>query len=194
MGHKLPLILASSSPRRAELLRAAGIAFTVRTADVDESRQDGELPGDYVKRLALAKTSAIARIETSQALVLGADTTVVVAGEIIGKPRDTDDSARMLYLLSGCWHEVLTGVALILGDQTRVELVSTRVRFSELTPDEIAWYAASGEPDDKAGGYAIQGYGSMFVEMIEGSYSNVVGLPMETVYRMAKEMGVNLLN
>jgi nucleoside triphosphate pyrophosphatase len=194
MGYKLPLILASSSPRRAELLRAAGIAFTVRAADVDEARQDGELPGEYVKRLAVAKASAIAGLEPLQALILGADTTVVVAGEIIGKPRDTDDSARMLNLLSGGWHEVLTGVALILGDQTRVELVTTRVRFAELTPDEIAWYAASGESDDKAGAYAIQGSGSMFVEMIEGSYSNVVGLPMETVYRMATEMGVNLLN
>ncbi len=194
MGYKLPLILASSSPRRAELLSAAGIAFTVRAADVDESQQDGELPGDYVKRLAVAKASAIAKLENSEALVLGADTTVVVGGEIIGKPRDTDDSARMLTLLSGGWHEVLTGVALILGDQTRVELVSTRVRFSELTPDEIAWYAASGEPDDKAGAYAIQGSGSMFVESIEGSYSNVVGLPIETVYRMAKEMGVKLFN
>jgi septum formation protein len=193
MGYKLPLILASSSPRRAELLSAAGIAFTVLAADVDESLQDGELPGDYVKRLAVAKASVIAKLENSGALVLGADTTVVVGGEIIGKPRDTDDSARMLTLLSGGWHEVLTGVALILGDQTRVELVSTRVRFSELTPDEIAWYAASGEPDDKAGAYAIQGSGSMFVESIEGSYSNVVGLPIETVYRMAKEMGVNLI-
>jgi nucleoside triphosphate pyrophosphatase len=194
MGYKLPLILASSSPRRAELLRAAGIAFTVRAADVDEARQDGELPGEYVKRLAVAKASAIAGLEPLQTLILGADTTVVVAGEIIGKPRDTDDSARMLNLLSGGWHEVLTGVALILGDQTRVELVTTRVRFAELTPDEIAWYAASGESDDKAGAYAIQGSGSMFVELIEGSYSNVVGLPMETVYRMATEMGVNLLN
>ena len=190
MSHKLPLILASSSPRRAELLSAAGIAFTVRAADVDETLRVGELPGDYVKRLALSKASAIA--ETSEALVLGADTTVVVAGEIIGKPRDRDDSVRMLTLLSGAWHEVLTGVALILGDQTQVELATTRVRFAKLTSEEIEWYAASGEPDDKAGAYAIQGLGSIFVERIEGSYSNVVGLPLETVYRMAIGMGINL--
>jgi len=179
-----PLVLASASPRRADLLRAAGINFAVRAADVDETRLAGEPPEAYVIRLARAKAAAVARGGES---VLGSDTTVVVGGEILGKPLDGPDAGRMLRLLSGRWHEVLTGVALRRRGEVRAEVATTRVKFAPLSAAEIEWYVATGEPFDKAGAYAIQGFGSRFVERIEGSYSNVVGLPVEVVYRMFKE-------
>jgi septum formation protein len=178
-----PLVLASASPRRADLLRAAGLKFTVRVADIDETRLAGETPAAYVLRLARAKAAAVAR---GDELVLGSDTTVVIDGEILGKPADAADAERMLRLLSGRWHEVLTGVALRRGLEVRDAVATTRVRFVRLSGAEIRWYIATGEPFDKAGAYAIQGCGSRFVEGIEGSYSNVVGLPVEAVYRMLK--------
>ena len=180
-------VLASASPRRAELLRAAGINFIVRVADIDETERPGEAPHEYVSRLARTKAEAVARDDE---LVLGADTTVVIHGEIIGKPRDAADAERMLCALSGEWHEVLTGVYLRRGAQSRSEVAVTRVKFAPLSQQEISWYIASGEPFDKAGAYAIQGYASRFIERIEGSYSNVVGLPVETVYRLARELGI----
>jgi septum formation protein len=177
------LILASGSPRRAELLRAAGIEFTVRIADVDEAILPGESPRDYVLRLSRAKALAVAREDE---IVLGADTTVVIEDEIAGKPVDAEDARRMLSALSGRWHEVLTGVTLLRGDEILADVAVTRVKFSEMSESEIDWYVSTGEPMDKAGAYGIQGYASRFVECIEGSYSNVVGLPVQMVYRMLR--------
>ena len=150
----------------------------------------GERSIDYVIRLAREKAEAVARVCIDDAVVLGADTIVVIENEFIGKPVDNDDARRMLRVLSGKWHEVLTGVALIFSGQLRTDIATTRVKFAQLTEDEIEGYVASGEPSDKAGAYAIQGIASRFVERIEGSFSNVVGLPVETVCRMVKEIGL----
>ncbi len=177
------IVLASASPRRSELLRAAGIPFTIRVANVDESLLCDEVPHDYVARLSRTKASAVAQ---PNEIVLGADTTVVIGDEIAGKPVDIGDAERMLRLLSGNWHEVLTGVSLAHNAEVQTEVAVTRVKFATMSEAEIHWYAMSGEPDDKAGAYAIQGLASRFVERIEGSYSNVVGLPMEMIYRMLK--------
>jgi septum formation protein len=190
------LILASASPRRAELLRAAGIDVDVRPADVDESVQPDEPPGRYASRVALAKARAISQ-QTPNQFVLGADTVVVVDDRILGKPTDSADARRMLRLLSGRVHVVMTAVILIRGaglpgetGDARVE--RTEVEFASLSRDEIDWYAATGEPMDKAGAYAIQGRASRFVTRIEGSYSNVVGLPVSLVYGMCKTAGLLL--
>jgi septum formation protein len=182
------ITLASGSPRRAELLRAAGIEFRIRVADVDETPLVGETPYEYVSRLAKSKAEAIAKQAGPSELVLGADTTVVIDDEIAAKPVDEADARRMLHRLSGQWHEVLTGVALIHGHHLMVEVEVTRVKFSLLTPDEIDWYVATGEPMDKAGAYGIQGIASRFVERIEGSYSNVVGLPISRIYEMLRKI------
>lgn len=175
------IVLASASPRRAELLRAAGINFTIRVANVDETQLPDEAPDTYVARLSRTKAFAVAQPDE---IVLGADTTVVIGQETAGKPLDIEDAKRMLRLLSGNWHEVLTGVTLVRNGESHTEVAATRVKFAEMNEAEIEWYANSGEPDDKAGAYAIQGLASRFIERIEGSYSNVVGLPIETVYRM----------
>lgn len=184
-----PFILASASPRRAELLTRAGYEFTVRAADVDESVRPGEPPVDYVRRVALAKARAVAAACPEPGrTVLAADTTVVAAGEILAKPVDREDAARMLTLLAGGVHEVLTGVAVIAGERELTEVVLTRVHLLPLSPDEIAWYIDSGEPEGKAGAYAIQERAARFVDWIEGSWSNVVGLPVATVDRMLKTL------
>ncbi len=183
------LILASASPRRAELLQAAGISFQVRVADIDETPRPGEPARDYVLRLAREKAAAVA---TGNELVLGADTTVLIGEETAGKPENAADAERMLRALSGNWHEVLTAVTLLRGSEARSDIATTRVKFAALSEEEIQWYVATGEPDDKAGAYAIQGYASLFIERIEGSYFNVVGLPVQMVYRLAREMGVDL--
>ena len=183
------LILASSSPRRAELLRAAGIDFTVRAADIDETIGPNEPPRDYVERLSREKARAVVR---GDELALGADTTVVINGETIGKPADAEEAGRMLRALSGQWHEVLTGVTLARADLAVSAVSSTRVKFAELSDAEIKRYVSTGEPMDKAGAYAIQGRASLFVERIEGSYSNVVGLPVQLTYQLARRMGVDL--
>jgi septum formation protein len=170
-------VLASASPRRAELLRAAGFTFDVLVADVDEAVHPGEAPEAYVRRVAEAKGRAVAsRAEGRR--VLAADTTVVVEGVILGKPADAAEASRMLRALSGRTHQVLTGVWL----DGACEVESTDVEFVPLTDEEIAWYVASGEPMDKAGAYAIQGLASRFISRIRGSYSNVVGLPVARVY------------
>ena len=186
------IILASGSPRRAELLRAAGIEFTIKVADVDETLLPNETAYEYVSRLARSKAEAVARLAGSGGTILGADTTVVIDDEIAAKPVDENDARRMLHHLSGQWHEVLTGVALIHGHHLLVEVEVTRVRFALLTAKEIDWYVGTGEPMDKAGGYGIQGYASRFVERIEGSYSNVVGLPVSRVYDMMRR--IDLVN
>lgn len=175
------IVLASASPRRSELLRAAGIPFIIRVANVDETQWPDEAPHLYVARLS--RTKAFAVVQPDE-IVLGADTTVVIGNETAGKPVNIDDAERMLRLLSGHWHEVLTGVSLVRNDEVQTEVAITRVKFAPMSEAEINWYATSGEPADKAGSYAIQGLASRFVERLEGSYSNVVGLPMETVYRM----------
>jgi len=183
------LVLASASPRRAELLTAAGFSFDVAPAAIDETPRPGEPPREYVMRVAREKAAATARHRPESA-ILAADTVVVVGDLILGKPSDADDAARMLRLLSGVEHTVQTAVSLRVNGRDSCELAETRVRFHPLSPAEIAWYVATGEPDGKAGGYAIQGRAARFVDRIEGSWSNVVGLPVATVYRMLKEAGV----
>jgi len=183
------LILASASPRRAELLAAAGYAFTVDPAHVDESERSGEPPGAYVLRIARDKARAVAaRRRKAGEMVLGADTTVVANGEILAKPADESDAIRMLQLLAGAEHHVFTGVALVFGGREQAEVVETRVRLLPLELDEIQWYVGTGEPMGKAGAYAIQGRAARFVAWIEGSWSNVVGLPVATVAQMIKRL------
>jgi septum formation protein len=177
----MALILASQSPRRREILARAGLEFQVAAAGVDESVAVGETPGQHVRRLARAKAEAVPL--PAAAVVLAADTVVVVDGEILGKPADAGEAARMLRRLAGRWHEVVTGICLRTATQTWVGAETTRVRFRPLSEDEIRLYAASGEPLDKAGGYAIQGLASKFIDRIEGCYFNVMGLPVALVYR-----------
>jgi septum formation protein len=178
------LVLASQSPRRSEILRQAGIPFTVRAADVDESVLSAESPAEYVQRLAEAKAYAIEAVDGET--VLGADTTVVIDGEILAKPADAADARRMLVRLSGRRHEVLTGICLRRGDHAIRDYATTGVVFAALSDAEIDEYVASGEPMDKAGAYAIQGLASKFVERIEGDYFNVMGLPVAMVYRLLR--------
>ena len=187
----LRLILASGSPRRRELLHALGLAFEVRPADLDETRHDGETPESYVRRLAREK--ARARGDGGE-LVLAADTTVVCGEEVLGKPRDPADARHMLARLAGRDHHVWTGVALHrpADGHLAVGAERTRVTMAAMSETEIAWYAATGEPDDKAGAYAIQGLGALFVAAIDGNYTNVVGLPIPLVYRLFTELGLDL--
>ncbi len=185
---KLPkLILASASPRRAEILTAVGWKFEKQTADIDETELPGEKPEDYVRRLAREKAVAVAGKYTD-ALVLGADTIVVIEDKIVGKPKDFADARRMLEMLSGRWHEVLTGVALVkitAGNlQIKVEMQRTRVKFARLASAEIEFLVELGEPLDKAGAYAVQAQAALFIEQIEGDYWNVVGLPVSLVYEL----------
>jgi septum formation protein len=181
------IVLASASPRRAELLANAGFTFSVQPAAIDESTRPGEPPADYVCRIARAKAAAVAfNCRESGSVILAADTAVVVADEILGKPADDTDAVRMLKLLSGRVHEVFTGVVLLDSAGETVEVARTQVRLLPLTDLEIAWYVETKEPDGKAGAYAIQGIGARFVDWIEGSWSNVVGLPVATVDRMLK--------
>src|SRR5262249_2026519 len=181
-------ILASASPRRAELLCSAGIDdFIIRVADIDETQLPNESPHEYVLRLAREKARSVAQ---GDEIALGADTTVVINNEIAGKPVDGEDAKRMLRALSGQWHEVLTAVSLVYGDCVLSEVVSTRVKFADMSEEEIDWYVSTGEPLDKAGAYGIQGYALRFVEQIEGNYSNVVGLPLQVVYRMLRELRI----
>ena len=185
----MPLILASASPRRAELLTAAGFDFEVIPADVDETAKPGENPADYALRVARDKAAAVsARCEKTGAVILAADTVVVADGEILGKPRDQGDARRMLRLLSGGAHDVLTAVVIRQGALERSDVVTTRVWFQALDEADISWYVECGEPQDKAGAYAIQGRAARFIERIDGSWSNVVGLPVATVHRLLPQL------
>jgi septum formation protein len=185
------LILASASPRRAELLTLAGIAYEVAPAAVDETPLEREGPRDYVLRLARQKASACAATPRAHgAAVLAADTVVVARGELLGKPVDASDARRMLEALSGRAHDVHTGVVLLAGGREWPEVATSRVRFVALSDAEISWYIGTGEPEGKAGAYAIQGLGSRYVDWIDGSWSNVVGLPVAAVYRMLTRAGV----
>ena len=183
----MPLILASASPRRSELLRNAGITFMVEPAHVPEQARPGEQPLSYAQRLARDKARAIFARHPDD-VVLGADTIVVADDHLLEKPQDDDDAARMLRLLSGRTHQVITGVCLLALDFERTEAEITEVHFSPLTGAEIASYVATREPMDKAGAYAIQGIASRWVERIEGCYFNVVGLPVPRVYRMLRAL------
>ncbi|MGC4085777.1 MAG: Maf family protein [Vicinamibacterales bacterium] len=188
------LILGSASPRRAELLTAAGFSFDVRVADVDERVRAGERPDAYVRRLAMEKSAAVLAATADSiagVVVIGADTAVIVGDEILGKPIDDADAERMLRQLSGRSHLVLTGISVRSSRRDLTDVDETRVFVRELTDAEVAWYVASGEGRDKAGGYAIQGLASRFIPRIEGSYANVVGLPVakaaELIERLAME-------
>lgn len=179
------LILASASPRRAELLTAAGFRFETRAVQIDERVRPGEPPQVYVRRLAAEKSAAaLADIEGHDVVVLGADTAVVVDGHILGKPVDDADAAAMLRRLSGRRHEVMTGVSLRDATAEIGCAEVTTVEFAALSDWDVAWYVASGEGRDKAGAYAVQGLGSRFVPRIQGSYSNVVGLPVAAVHAL----------
>ena len=182
------IVLASASPRRAEILRTVNWPFETLPLDVDETRESGEDAAAYVQRLARAKAEAAARRSPGSTFV-GADTVVVISHQILGKPADQDDARGMLRQLSGQWHQVLTGVALIdsATSESKVACEITEVKFAVMSRDEIDWYVASGEPMDKAGAYAIQGLGARFIEGIRGDYFNVVGLPVRLLYKMVRE-------
>jgi septum formation protein len=180
------LILASASPRRAEILTSVGWEFEKCAADVDESPLPDETPEAHVKRLALLKAkTAAGRFEN--ALVLGADTIVVIDEKIVGKPKDLDDARQMLRTLSGKWHEVFTGVAIVDTSASLVDIQKTGVKFAELSDEEIEFLVEKGEPLDKAGAYAVQAQAALFIEEIRGDYWNVVGLPANLVYEMVKQ-------
>jgi septum formation protein len=194
------LILASASPRRAEILRRAGLRFVARPADVDETVRRGESPAAHVTRLARQKAITGAKGISGPAVVIGADTVVVVGREILGKPASRPDARRMLRRLSGTTHKVLTGLALLClprgeqrdsagrGGRMQTAVESTRVTFAPLHAREIEAYVASGEPMGKAGAYAIQGRAGRFVTRIEGCYFNVVGLPLARLYWMLEKV------
>jgi septum formation protein len=178
------LILASGSPRRKELLTAVGWEFEAIVAGIDESVRPAEDPATYVQRLAKSKAEAVAAT-LQHGLVLGADTTVVVDDQMLGQPVDDADAKRMLQLLNGKWHEVLTGVAVVrVGGESRVDYETTRVRFAEMSEREVDWYISTGEARGKAGAYGIQGAAGLFIEEIEGDYFNIVGLPLRLVYEL----------
>ncbi|HKP47914.1 MAG TPA: Maf family protein [Pyrinomonadaceae bacterium] len=184
--HLEKLILASRSPRRAEILRAVGWEFETCPADIDESVLSNEDAVGYVRRLARTKAETVARTVTS-GIVVGADTTVVIDNEILGQPVDDKDARRMLKLLSGKWHEVITGVALIRISGSASPVVgheTTRVRFAAMSEEEIDWYVSTGETSGKAGAYGIQGHAALFVEEIAGDYFNIVGLPVRLLYEL----------
>ena len=185
------LVLASASPRRRELLRQLGIDFTCDAAEIDETPLAGERPRAYVQRMAREKAGTVAqRFRPGDRLVLAADTTVVIDGLLLGKPGDQSDGMAMLQRLSGRSHTVFTAVCLSNGLEQRCEVVATEVSFAELSPQTCAAYLATGEPWDKAGAYAIQGLGGALVSGIRGSYSNVVGLPLNETWQMLREFGV----
>jgi septum formation protein len=187
----MKLILASASPRRAEILRNAGIPFEVRAVALDESRHPGELRADYVRRLALSKARAATaqHVPSSDCLYIGADTIVVAGNEILGKPESEADARRMLRLLSGAVHEVHTGLAVVRRPRAMEGVIDelTRVTFAPLSEQDIEGYVATGEPLDKAGAYAIQGLAGRFITRIDGCYFNVVGLPLARLWSVLRD-------
>lgn len=187
----MKLILASASVRRAEILHDAGYHFTVLSSAIDETPYPGESPHNLVQRLANAKADLVAARAVGPAIIIAADTEVSLDGHIFGKPRSSDDARRMLEKLSGRTHAVLTGVALIrLPDAERISFVETTlVQFAPLSAEEITCYLATGEPHDKAGAYAIQGYAARYIPRIEGCYFNVVGLPLARLQHSLIQMG-----
>jgi septum formation protein len=184
------LVLASGSPRRARILRELGLEFRVVVSNADESLAPGEDGAAAVERLARRKALAVARGETLP--VLAADTEVVCDGRILGKPAGTREAIAMLQGLAGRTHEVVTGLCLVRGEALRSGVERTSVRFAAMSEAELAWYAATGEPFDKAGGYHVDGRGALFVEAVTGSPSNVAGLPVRLLLRLARELGLEL--
>lgn len=182
------IVLASASPRRKELLQQIGVPFVVLVADIDETPLQGETPSDYVARLAVAKARQVA--QQTDLPVLAADTTVVLGGHILGKPESAKHWRQMLASMSGQQQEVMTAVALVTGDVVEFRVVNTRVSFRCLSAAMIDAYIATGEGLDKAGGYGIQGMGAVLVSAIEGSYSNVVGLPLAEVSQLLEQAGL----
>ena len=180
------LVLASASPRRRELLQTAGLQFSVRVSDADETIPPNTPPHEAVQLLAKQKAAAVAKL-CPKDLVIGADTVVTLDGDILGKPRDAADAARMLRMLSGKTHDVFTGVCLMHAGKAETFFEQTCVTFYPLTDGEIADYIATGEPMDKAGAYGIQGRGCTLVKKINGDYFNVVGLPVAALYRKLEE-------
>ena len=184
------IILASTSPRRRELLESIGVAFTVKTNEIDESTRSGETPKDYVQRLANQKAEAVRQglpeEKKHTTMVIAADTSVVIDQLILGKPSDQREASAMLKRLSGRAHEVLTGFAVLQGSEKIIQTVRTKIKFRLLSDQEIRAYVKTGEPMDKAGAYAIQGEGKAFVDTIDGSYTNVVGLPLDEIQRVLK--------
>ena len=186
------IVLASASPRRAELLRQIGVQFQQQVAEIDESLRNNEAPDAYVARLALEKARAVrARLGDDEVPVLGADTAVVVNNDILGKPRDEAHAVEMLRRLAGREHRVLSAVALV-GDHEAYRVSESRVCFRALTDDETKAYWRTGEPTDKAGGYAVQGIGAIFIEQLHGSYSGVMGLPVFETAQLLQEFGIRL--
>ncbi|GGI06943.1 Maf family protein [Egicoccus halophilus] len=186
-----PLVLASASPRRAQLLARLDLHPEVRPPSVDETPGAAEGPADLVRRLAALK--AMATEATDDEVVVAADTEVVLDGRVLGKPADRDDAAAMLRALSGRGHEVLTGVAVRHGPIVHVDVVRTTVIFRTLTDDELTWYLDTGEPFDKAGGYGLQGAGAVLVERLEGSDTNVIGLPLAETVVLLRHVGLDVL-
>ena len=187
------LVLASASPRRQVLLQQAGIVFRKQVAEIDETPLDNEAAEDYVMRLALEKARAVRQHSATGGLpVLGADTAVVVDGRLLGKPESLAHAREMLQLLSGREHQVMTAVALVR-DREAVQLSMSRVWFRPLSEDEIDTYWRTGEPQDKAGAYAIQGVGAIFIERLEGSYTGVMGLPLYETGQLLQEFGIQVL-
>ena len=187
----MKLILASASPRRAEILRNAGIPFSVLSSAVDETPVPAESPQDLVRRLALAKAELVAARAVGPAIVIAADTIVALEGAILGKPRTSEDARQMLAKLSGRTHTVMTGVSLVrLPDiESREFIETTQVHFASISKEEITKYLSTGEPFDKAGAYAIQGLGGRFVPRIDGCYFNIVGLPLARLCKELTELG-----
>ena len=185
-GSRRTIVLASRSPRRSELLAAAGISFEVLAADIDETPHTNEAPEAYVERLAIEQASAVLALRPGTT-VIGADTTVVIDGQILGKPADAQDATDMLRLLQGRPHDVFTGVAVASASGVLAAVAHTRVWFGVMTDEDISWYVASGQPMDKAGAYGIQGLASRFIDRIDGSYTNVVGLPVAVVFSILNQ-------
>ena len=185
-GSRRTIVLASRSPRRSDLLAAAGISFEVLAADIDETPHTNEAPEAYVERLAIEKASAVLALRPGTT-VIGADTTVVIDGQILGKPADAQDATDMLRLLQGRPHDVFTGVAVASASGVLAAVAHTRVWFGVMTDEDISWYVASGQPMDKAGAYGIQGLASRFIDRIDGSYTNVVGLPVAVVFSILNQ-------
>ncbi len=188
---RAPVVLASGSPRRRELLEQLRLVFEIRAADIDESVVGDEVPVDYVRRLSIGKAAAVS--VPAGTLVIAADTTVDVDGLILGKPADEAEAMAMLAAISGRRHQVHTGVTVRVDDRSATAVVSTDVDIAVIDEATMTWYVATGEPFDKAGGYAIQGAGGVFVAGVSGSVSNVIGLPLDTVVHLARSLGVRLL-
>lgn len=190
-----PFILASASPRRSELLTVLGLSFAVIPSGADETFRPGETPAGHVKRISGAKAQAVAA-DHPDAWVLGADTIVVIDGQVLGKPKDRADARQMLRLLSGREHDVYTGFTVIKKTASVLcrKVVRSTVVFREITEDELEWYVNSDEPYDKAGGYAVQEKGGLFAYRIRGSYSNVIGLPVSEVFEVLKQIGAVRFN